>query len=89
MCGLRSTSPVGLEPRWIDWQRRWDKNWEILMTVLHQEDIPLLRASLWCIPQQASPRPGRRAGRQSSRGRFRRLVQRASRASSTCIRAVR
>lgn len=27
------------------WQRLWDKNWRILMTVLHEEDIPLLRDS--------------------------------------------
>jgi hypothetical protein len=23
----------------------WDKNWQILLAVLHQEDFPLLRAS--------------------------------------------
>lgn len=33
----------GMEPE--RWQRVWDKNWQILMTVLHQEDIPLLRES--------------------------------------------
>jgi phenylpropionate dioxygenase-like ring-hydroxylating dioxygenase large terminal subunit len=27
------------------WQRLWDKNWEILLAVLHQEDFPLLRDS--------------------------------------------
>ncbi|GAA0606107.1 SRPBCC family protein [Sporichthya brevicatena] len=27
------------------WQRLWDKNWEILLAVLHAEDFPLLRAS--------------------------------------------
>ncbi|NMO91630.1 aromatic ring-hydroxylating dioxygenase subunit alpha [Actinomycetospora sp. TBRC 11914] len=33
----------GLDPE--KWQRVWDKNWEILLAVLHQEDFPLLRAS--------------------------------------------
>jgi phenylpropionate dioxygenase-like ring-hydroxylating dioxygenase large terminal subunit len=27
------------------WNGRWDKNWEILLAVLHQEDFPLLRRS--------------------------------------------
>ena len=27
------------------WTRVWDKNWEILLAVLHAEDFPLLRAS--------------------------------------------
>src|SRR5581483_681417 len=27
------------------WTKIWDKNWEILLAVLHQEDFPLLRAS--------------------------------------------
>lgn len=27
------------------WNRRWNKNWEILLAVLHQEDFPLLRQS--------------------------------------------
>lgn len=27
------------------WQRLWDKNWEILLAVLHAEDFPLLRDS--------------------------------------------
>ncbi|MGQ0629697.1 MAG: aromatic ring-hydroxylating oxygenase subunit alpha [Sporichthyaceae bacterium] len=27
------------------WNKIWDKNWEILLAVLHQEDFPLLRAS--------------------------------------------
>ena len=27
------------------WQHVWDKNWKILLAVLHQEDFPLLRAS--------------------------------------------
>ena len=27
------------------WQKIWDKNWEILIAVLHQEDFPLLRNS--------------------------------------------
>jgi phenylpropionate dioxygenase-like ring-hydroxylating dioxygenase large terminal subunit len=27
------------------WTRRWDKNWEILLAVLHNEDFPLLRNS--------------------------------------------
>lgn len=33
----------GLEPE--HWAKRWDKNWEILLAVLHQEDFPLLRNS--------------------------------------------
>ncbi|NDZ95825.1 Rieske 2Fe-2S domain-containing protein [Streptomyces sp. SID6673] len=33
----------GLEPE--RWQRLWDKNWEILLAVLHNEDFPLLRDS--------------------------------------------
>jgi phenylpropionate dioxygenase-like ring-hydroxylating dioxygenase large terminal subunit len=28
-----------------DWTKLWDKNWEILLAVLHREDFPLLRAS--------------------------------------------
>jgi carnitine monooxygenase subunit len=27
------------------WQRRWDKNWDILIRVLYEEDFPLLRDS--------------------------------------------
>ena len=27
------------------WNHRWNKNWEILLTVLHSEDFPLLRNS--------------------------------------------
>jgi phenylpropionate dioxygenase-like ring-hydroxylating dioxygenase large terminal subunit len=27
------------------WNKRWDKNWEILLAVLHSEDFPLLRNS--------------------------------------------
>ena len=27
------------------WQRRWEKNWKILLDVLHAEDFPLLRSS--------------------------------------------
>jgi phenylpropionate dioxygenase-like ring-hydroxylating dioxygenase large terminal subunit len=27
------------------WERVWDKNWEILLAVLHEEDFPLLRGS--------------------------------------------
>jgi phenylpropionate dioxygenase-like ring-hydroxylating dioxygenase large terminal subunit len=27
------------------WNHRWEKNWEILLTVLHSEDFPLLRNS--------------------------------------------
>ncbi|GAA4546687.1 SRPBCC family protein [Pseudonocardia xishanensis] len=27
------------------WQATWDKNWEILLAVLHQEDFPLLRSA--------------------------------------------
>ncbi|MGI5200227.1 aromatic ring-hydroxylating oxygenase subunit alpha [Spirillospora sp. CA-108201] len=27
------------------WDRRWAKNWDILLAVLHEEDFPLLRAS--------------------------------------------
>ena len=27
------------------WNARWDKNWQILLTVLHEEDFPLLRNS--------------------------------------------
>lgn len=27
------------------WERRWNKNWEILLAVLHAEDFPLLRDS--------------------------------------------
>jgi phenylpropionate dioxygenase-like ring-hydroxylating dioxygenase large terminal subunit len=33
----------GMEPG--KWERVWDKNWDILLAVLHQEDFPLLRAS--------------------------------------------
>jgi phenylpropionate dioxygenase-like ring-hydroxylating dioxygenase large terminal subunit len=33
----------GLTPE--KWERVWDKNWDILLAVLHQEDFPLLRAS--------------------------------------------
>jgi phenylpropionate dioxygenase-like ring-hydroxylating dioxygenase large terminal subunit len=38
-----SVADSGLEPH--RWQRRWDKNWEILNAVLREEDIPLLRNS--------------------------------------------
>src|SRR3546814_16929077 len=27
------------------WTRLWDKNWQILLDVLHQEDFPVLRNS--------------------------------------------
>jgi phenylpropionate dioxygenase-like ring-hydroxylating dioxygenase large terminal subunit len=27
------------------WTRRWEKNWKILLAVLHEEDFPLLRSS--------------------------------------------
>ena len=27
------------------WEEVWDKNWKILLAVLHQEDFPLLRAA--------------------------------------------
>lgn len=27
------------------WEKRWNKNWQILLDVLHGEDFPLLRAS--------------------------------------------
>lgn len=27
------------------WTRRWEKNWQILLAVLHEEDFPLLRSS--------------------------------------------
>jgi hypothetical protein len=27
------------------WAQLWDKNWEILLAVLHEEDFPLLRLS--------------------------------------------
>ena len=27
------------------WSKLWDKNWEILLAVLHNEDFPLLRNS--------------------------------------------
>lgn len=27
------------------WDRRWSKNWDILLAVLHEEDFPLLRSS--------------------------------------------
>ena len=33
----------GMEPE--HWAKRWDKNWQILLAVLHQEDFPLLRDS--------------------------------------------
>ena len=33
----------GMDP--TKWERTWDKNWEILLAVLHEEDFPLLRAS--------------------------------------------
>lgn len=33
----------GMEPD--RWQRTWQKNWDILLAVLHEEDFPLLRAS--------------------------------------------
>jgi phenylpropionate dioxygenase-like ring-hydroxylating dioxygenase large terminal subunit len=28
-----------------EWEKRWNKNWQILLDVLHAEDFPLLRAS--------------------------------------------
>jgi phenylpropionate dioxygenase-like ring-hydroxylating dioxygenase large terminal subunit len=31
------------------WQKLWDKNWEILLAVLHREDFPLLRSSQWAM----------------------------------------
>ncbi|MGQ0465000.1 MAG: aromatic ring-hydroxylating oxygenase subunit alpha [Sporichthyaceae bacterium] len=34
---------TGADPE--KWARTWEKNWEILLAVLHQEDFPLLRAS--------------------------------------------
>ena len=33
----------GMEPE--RYSRVWEKNWKILLAVLHQEDFPLLRAS--------------------------------------------
>jgi len=33
----------GMEPE--HWNARWEKNWEILLAVLHNEDFPLLRKS--------------------------------------------
>ncbi|NKQ53200.1 Rieske 2Fe-2S domain-containing protein [Amycolatopsis sp. K13G38] len=33
----------GMDP--AKWRKLWDKNWEILLAVLHREDFPLLRAS--------------------------------------------
>ncbi len=33
----------GMDPE--HWAKRWDKNWQILLAVLHQEDFPLLRNS--------------------------------------------
>lgn len=33
----------GIEP--ARWEARWEKNWQILLTVLHDEDFPLLRNS--------------------------------------------
>jgi phenylpropionate dioxygenase-like ring-hydroxylating dioxygenase large terminal subunit len=33
----------GMEPE--KWKKLWDKNWEILLAVLHREDFPLLRSS--------------------------------------------
>lgn len=38
-----SVEDSGIEPE--RWKKRWDKNWEILLAVLHQEDFPLLRDS--------------------------------------------
>lgn len=38
-----SAEESGLEPE--RWAARWDKNWQILLTVLHEEDFPLLRDS--------------------------------------------
>ena len=38
-----SVAASGLEQE--HWQHRWDKNWQILLTVLHEEDFPLLRNS--------------------------------------------
>ena len=38
-----SVEDSGLDPR--RWAATWDKNWEILLTVLHREDFPLLRGS--------------------------------------------
>lgn len=33
----------GMEPE--RWERLWDKNWQILVKVLHQEDFPILRSA--------------------------------------------
>jgi hypothetical protein len=38
-----SVEDSGLDPR--RWAATWDKNWQILLTVLHREDFPLLRGS--------------------------------------------
>jgi phenylpropionate dioxygenase-like ring-hydroxylating dioxygenase large terminal subunit len=38
-----SVEASGMEPE--RWRRTWEKNWEILLAVLHQEDFPLLRSA--------------------------------------------
>jgi phenylpropionate dioxygenase-like ring-hydroxylating dioxygenase large terminal subunit len=38
-----SIEASGLDPE--RWEITWEKNWQILLAVLHQEDFPLLRAS--------------------------------------------
>jgi phenylpropionate dioxygenase-like ring-hydroxylating dioxygenase large terminal subunit len=38
-----SVEASGLEPE--RWRLTWEKNWEILLAVLHQEDFPLLRSA--------------------------------------------
>ena len=38
-----SAEDAGLDPE--RWERLWEKNWQILLAVLHQEDFPVLRSS--------------------------------------------
>lgn len=38
-----SIEDSGLEPE--HWQRRWDKNWGLLVSILHDEDFPILDSS--------------------------------------------
>ncbi|MWA07567.1 Rieske 2Fe-2S domain-containing protein [Actinomadura sp. LD22] len=38
-----SVEASGMDPE--KWRLTWEKNWEILLAVLHQEDFPLLRAA--------------------------------------------
>ncbi|KPM52115.1 aromatic-ring-hydroxylating dioxygenase [Frankia sp. R43] len=40
---VRDVAQSGLDEQ--KWQSRWEKNWKILLAVLHAEDFPLLRAS--------------------------------------------